>query len=145
MKNLRLKYRFNPKWTYSTTLPRNNNQKYTITEFNQICSLFETDETKPIGHLVNSGTLFLSIDKKTNYLYKTTHEYVLEDGIIVATYEYNSNKPDPSVFPSNTTFKTQFGYGCSGKYAFKTGKAILKTDDTYVRTVNIKFTQNDNL
>lgn len=145
MKDLHLKFRFNPKWTYSTTLPRNNNQNYTITEFSQICPLFETDETNPVGNVVINGILFESIDKKTNYLYKTTHDYVLEDGTIVATYEYNSNKIDPSIFPSNIRLKTQFGYGCSGRYAFKTGKIILKTDDTYVRTVNIKFAKNNDI
>lgn len=143
MKDLNLKFRFNPNWTYSKTLPHNNNQNYIISEFSQICPLFETDETNQVGNVVINGTLFESLDKKTNILYKTTHDYVLEDGIIVATYEYNLNKTNPSIFPSNKRLKTQFGYGCSGKYAFKTGKVILKTDGTYVRTVNIKFTKNN--
>jgi hypothetical protein len=71
MKNLKIKYRFSPKWTYTKQRYSNQNEsnKYIITEVSQICPIFTDDETKPIGNVIINGELYESPDKKRYYLY----------------------------------------------------------------------------
>lgn len=144
MKNLDFKFRFNPVWSYSETLPRTEDQDYTVTNVNQICPLFKNDENKTIGHVVISGVLYESIDKKINYLYSANHTFVLQNGVLTAIYNFNKTTGvdgDDTVFPPNTTFRVSIGPGCSGEYAFSSGKVILKTDNSFVRKVVVKFTE----
>ena len=144
MKNLEFKFRFNPVWSYSASLPRTKDQDYTITEVNQICPLFKNDENKTIGHVIISGILYESIDKKKNYLYKSNHTYVLQNGVLNATYNFKKTtgiNGDNTVFPSNTVFRTPIAPGGSGIYAFSSGKIILRTDTSFVRKVVVKFTE----
>jgi len=147
MKNLKIKYRFSPKWTYTKQRYSNQNEsnKYIITEVSQICPIFTDDETKPIGNVIINGELYESPDKKRYYLYKANHIYILPGGTINVIYMDNNLKNnydelDNTIFLPGTVLKSNFSTGGSGDYAFKTGNVSLYNDDSWVRTVYFNFT-----
>ena len=131
-----INYLFNPKWEYSNVLFENAD--YTITEFNQICPMFDgKNSNKKIGSVVINGRLWKPVSERSSpYLFKTTHSYIFNDGIINANYSLNNKS---SVFPQNYTLLTKIASGCSGKYALITGSVLLQTDNTNTRVVKFRY------
>jgi hypothetical protein len=132
-KTLKIKYRFNPNWTYSKIIFTGD--KYNIIESSQICPLFISDENKPIGYVVIDGKLWKSTNNKNN-LYKGIHTYIMSNDIINVIYTLNDNN---NIFLNDQILKTTISSGGSGKYAYTTGKVKLITDKTDIRTVKFYF------
>jgi len=70
------------------------------------------------------------------FLFKTSHSYIFNDGIINVNYSLNNKS---SVFPANNKLLTTIASGCGGKYALLQGSALLKTDDSNTRVVKFKY------
>ena len=133
---LTINYLFNPTWDYSNKLFENN--KYSITEFSQICPMFKGKTCKKqIGSVIINGRLWKpSVDGTDPFIFKTAHSYIFNDGIINVNYSLNNKS---SVFPSNNKLETKIASGGSGKYALLRGSVVLQTDDSNTRIVKFRY------